>query len=114
MIKIFFFFQNVQPQSVVWGRTDGSVLPPNVYQDGNDLVIRNPSPEKAGNYICTITHPDGNVEYINVQLNYPSGKHFFKNKNQFLINDCLFFRQVNLVEDHNHTLVSLAQKTNFT
>jgi hypothetical protein len=65
---------NVQPQSVVWGRTDGSVLPPNVYQDGNDLVIRNPSPEKAGNYICTITHPDGNVEYINVQLNYPSGQ----------------------------------------
>jgi heparan sulfate proteoglycan 2 (perlecan) len=64
---------NVQPQSVVWGRTDGSVLPPNVYQDGNDLVLRNPSPDQAGNYVCTITHPDGSVEYINVQLNYQPG-----------------------------------------
>lgn len=64
----------MQPQSVVWGRTDGSVLPANMYQEGNDLVIRNPSAEQAGNYICTVTQPDGSVEYINVQLNYPGGE----------------------------------------
>jgi hypothetical protein len=77
----FYFFQNVQPQSVVWGRTDGKTLPPNVFQEGNDLVFRNPSAEQAGNYICKITHPDGNIEYINIQLNYRPGK----KKNNFLL-----------------------------
>ncbi len=71
--KIVFFFQNAQPQSVVWGRTDGSALPPNVFQEGNDLVFRNPSVEQAGNYICTITHPDGSVDRINVYLEYRPG-----------------------------------------
>ncbi len=68
-----FFFQNVQPQSVVWGRTDGSPLPVNVFQEGNDLVIRSPSAEQAGNYICTITHPDGSVERVAIYLEYRPG-----------------------------------------
>jgi len=68
-----FFSQNVQPQSVVWGRTDGSSLPANVFQEGNDLVIRSPSAEQAGNYICTITHPDGSVERVAVYLDYRPG-----------------------------------------
>ncbi len=72
-----FFFQNVQPQSVVWGRTDGSALPGNVFQEGNDLVFRNPSAEQAGNYICTITNPDGTDDYINIYLEYRPGNFYF-------------------------------------
>jgi len=64
---------NVQPQNVLWGRTDGSGLPSGVTQEGNDLVIRNPSAEQAGNYICTITNPDGSTERINVYLDYRPG-----------------------------------------
>jgi hypothetical protein len=66
-------FQNLQPQSVVWGRTDGGSLPGGVAQENNDLVIRNPSHDQAGNYVCTITHPDGSTELIPVQLVYPGG-----------------------------------------
>ena len=73
-MKLFSFRQNVQPQSVVWGRTDGSALPANVVQDGNDLVFRNPSSEQAGNYICTITHPDGLVDRINIYVEYRPGQ----------------------------------------
>ncbi len=73
MFFVFVFQQNVQPQSVVWGRTDGSALPPNVFQDGNDLVFRNPSGEQAGNYICTIANPDGSVDRINVYVEYRPG-----------------------------------------
>ena len=61
-----------EPQSVVWGRTDGSPLPANVVQEGNDLVFRNPSLDQAGNYICTITHPDGYVEHVSVYLAPPT------------------------------------------
>ncbi|UJR25590.1 hypothetical protein I4U23_006934 [Adineta vaga] len=62
---------NIQPQSVVWGRTDGRPLPSGVFQENNDLVIRNPSNEQSGNYVCTITHPDGTIERIPVYLDYP-------------------------------------------
>ncbi|CAF3425584.1 unnamed protein product [Rotaria sp. Silwood1] len=65
---------NAQPRSVVWGRTDGSPLPANVVQEGNDLVFRNPSAEQAGNYICTITHPDGFIERIAIYLDYRPGQ----------------------------------------
>ncbi|CAF1607632.1 unnamed protein product [Rotaria magnacalcarata] len=65
---------NTQPQSVVWGRTDGSSLPVNVVQEGNDLVFRNPSADQAGNYICSITHPDGFIERIAVYLEYRPGQ----------------------------------------
>ncbi|CAF4183766.1 unnamed protein product [Rotaria sp. Silwood2] len=65
---------NAQPRSVVWGRTDGSPLPASVVQDGNDLVFRNPSAEQAGNYICTITHPDGFIERIAIYLDYRPGQ----------------------------------------
>ncbi|CAF0890629.1 unnamed protein product, partial [Didymodactylos carnosus] len=51
---------NVQPLSVVWGRTDGGPLPYGVTQEGTNLVIRNPNPSVAGNYICTVRLPDGN------------------------------------------------------
>jgi len=64
---------NAVPQSVVWSRADGSPLPHGVYQEGTDLVIRNPSAEHAGNYLCTITHPDGSVERFNVYLNHRAG-----------------------------------------
>ncbi|CAF1237105.1 unnamed protein product [Adineta ricciae] len=66
---------NIQPQSVVWGRTDGGPLPAGVFQENNDLVIRNPSQEQAGNYVCTITHSDGSVERIPVYLDYPDASH---------------------------------------
>jgi len=81
--------QGVKPESVVWGRTDGSSLPSNVYQEGSDLVFRNPSPEQGGNYICTITNPDGSVERINVYVDYRPGKLIFllKNKMNFFLND---------------------------
>ncbi len=80
-VYIFFsIYQNVQPQSVVWGRTDGSALPPNVFQEGNDLVFRSPSAEQAGNYICTITNPDGSVDHINVYVDYRQGDIFFLKK----------------------------------
>ncbi|CAM4742403.1 unnamed protein product [Rotaria magnacalcarata] len=65
---------NVQPQSIVWGRTDGTSLPFNVVQEGNDLVFRNPTQEQAGNYICTITHSDGYVERIAIYLEYRPGQ----------------------------------------
>ncbi|CAF4524399.1 unnamed protein product [Rotaria socialis] len=65
---------NTQPQSIVWGRTDGSSLPANVVQEGNDLVFRNPSAEQAGNYIASITHPDGFIERIAVYLEYRPGQ----------------------------------------
>ena len=58
---------------MVWGRTDGTPLPGGVSQEGYDLVIRNPSGEQAGHYICTITHPDGYVERIPVHLEYRPG-----------------------------------------
>jgi hypothetical protein len=83
-MKYLFFTQNVQPQSVVWGRTDGNALPGNVVQQGNDLVFRNPSLEQAGNYICTITHPDGTVDRINVYLDYRPGKFLFYQEKNFL------------------------------
>ncbi|CAF3609191.1 unnamed protein product [Adineta steineri] len=67
---------NFQAQSVVWGRTDGSPLPGGVVQEGNDLVIRNPHPDQAGSYICTITHPDGRQDRIAVQLDHPHGHQF--------------------------------------
>ncbi len=73
--------QNVKPQSVIWGRTNGSALSANVRQEGNDLVIRNSSAEQDGNYICTITHTDGTVEYIHIHLNYKPGK---KTKGNYL------------------------------
>ena len=60
----------------MWGRTDGSSLPANVIQEGNDLVFRNPAPEQGGNYICTITHPDGTVERVAVFLEYRRGEQF--------------------------------------
>ncbi|CAF3522929.1 unnamed protein product [Rotaria socialis] len=66
---------NVQPQSIVWGRTDGTPLPFNVVQEGNDLVFRNPAEEQAGNYICSITHSDGYVERIAIYLEYRPAQH---------------------------------------
>ena len=65
--------KNAVPRSVVWSRADGSPSPHGVYQEGTDLVIRNPSAEHAGNYLCTITHPDGSVERFNVYLNHRAG-----------------------------------------
>ncbi|CAF3691198.1 unnamed protein product [Adineta steineri] len=65
---------NTHPQSVVWGRTDGSPLPAGVVQEGNDLVFRNPSAEQAGNYISTITHPDGTIERVAIYLDYRPGQ----------------------------------------
>jgi len=88
--SFFFFIKNAQPQSVVWGRTDGSSLPANVIQEGNDLVFRNPSAEQAGNYICTITHPDGTTERINVYLDYRPGKLSLSEKN-FYFNSILYY-----------------------
>ena len=60
--------------SVVWGRTDGSPLPVNVYQSGNDLVFRNPSAEQTGNYICTIANPGGSFDHINIYVEYRPGQ----------------------------------------
>ena len=57
----------------MWGRTDGSPLPVGVIQEGNDLVFRNPSSEQGGNYIATITHPDGHIERIAAYLDYRPG-----------------------------------------
>ncbi|CAF4400852.1 unnamed protein product, partial [Adineta steineri] len=54
----------------------GSPLPGGVVQEGNDLVIRNPHPDQAGSYICTITHPDGRQDRIAVQLDHPHGHQF--------------------------------------
>ncbi|CAF1253140.1 unnamed protein product [Adineta ricciae] len=65
---------NAQPQSIVWGRTDGSPLPVGVIQEGDDLVFRNPSSEQGGNYIATITHPDGHIERIAAYLDYRPGQ----------------------------------------
>ncbi|UJR23322.1 hypothetical protein I4U23_026336 [Adineta vaga] len=65
---------NAQPQSVVWGRTDGSPLPIGVIQEGNDLVFRNPSTEQGGNYIATITFPDGHIERVAAYLDYRPGQ----------------------------------------
>ena len=87
--NIFYFSQNVQPQSLVWGRTDGGSLPANVVQEGNDLVFRNPSGDQGGNYICTVTHPDGHVERINVYVEYRPGNFFLRI--YFHFNDTLYF-----------------------
>jgi hypothetical protein len=67
--KSCLILQSAQPRSVV----DGTPLPPNVVQEGSDLVFRNPAVNQAGNYICTVTHPDGSIERIAVYLEYRPG-----------------------------------------
>ena len=43
-------------------------------QEGSDLVIRNPSVGQGGNYIATITFPDGHVERVAIYLDYRPGQ----------------------------------------